>query len=338
MANIYVLATANLTSPWTRQSSYDGRYLRCHSTSLSTGGNSTHTHNTVNSTSGSTSVNLKPSPAGGMNQHTHNVSPVATSASNNDPVYYTLSLWYMNSTTWETTVGCFQANTVVLSNNSISVSGFSRFTSADNKFIVLGNPGSSGGRTTHTDHTFTATLDSMTPPNGGQASGCSWGAANNVTHSHTWSAASVPSADLQPARAKTRLYYTTTETDSAPAGIVCFFDGAPSAKWTSLSWNDRYIMSADTNPTLEGSNSHGHSATGGTSTDFSTPWNCTGSSGCCVVTVNHNHTVSIECGSSDHSPLYVTLTPYYLNTTIYPPKGASAVLQLSARCIGAFTK
>ena len=162
MTYMYVLADGTLPSPWARVTTWDGRYVRCASSGFgSVGGASTHRHLTVATNSGGAGQ-LSSSGANqtsGLGQHTHSINATYTSYSDNNPYYYTLSLWRMDASTWEASYRCFPAGAVVLSTGSISATGFARFTSADNRLVQLADPNSSGGRADHTDHTIDLILE-----------------------------------------------------------------------------------------------------------------------------------------------------------------------------------
>ena len=330
MVNIYILATGNLASPWTRNSTYDGRYVRCagsgHGT---TSGNANHTHTTTAASSGSatSTYTVYTSGVSALKNHSHSISSSSTGSSDNDPLYYTLSLWYMDASVWEATVRCFPAGAVVLSTATISYSGFSRLTACDTCLIKLGNPGSSGGRSTHTDHTVSAPLaDTSSAQSVDYAAVWSVPIVVNASHNHTAEAASVSSSTIIPAYVQTRFYYTTAETDAAPQNIVCFFDGAPSANWSQQSaWNDYFPLSGNTDPSTAGADSHDHNDVAGTSTAYSSGLYGTkaygGDTGV-IVRQNHTHAfAAIPIESSSHLPLYVQLVPYKLEVDIYVRSG-----------------
>ena len=320
--NIYVLAYTALPSPWTRVTSYDGRYVRTTASTGShgsTGGASQHRHAVPAGTSGnasrSTSANGIYTPTMRYD-HTHSTVATNTSSSNNDPVYQTYSLWRMDLATWETTYRNFPAGAIVLSTTSITCTGMNRYSTGDGYLIKLGNPGSSGGRSTHTDHTATITLSSTTP---GSLTTCdgSNGSVNN-SHGHTATMSSVDSNTILPARVQTRLYQVTAETDRAPQNVVCFFDGSPGSNWTTCGWADTFIEGANSNPSNIGTDNHGHTAPGITSSTYS--YISLGGSTPAyyyIATRYHTHLVSPTISSTDHIPEYVSLCPYYLNTTLY---------------------
>lgn len=316
MPNMYVLATGSLASPWTRESTWDGRYLRCASSS-GTGGASQHLHSSIETTSGSSGATRRDVDyTVAMGVHSHTIPSFNTGYSNNDPLYYTLSLWKMDAGAWEISQRCFPANAVVMSIATLTAANFSRLSAPDGKLIKLGDPASSGGRSTHTDHSVDATL-AATTPGAVAATGCCSGPLN-ANHSHTFTAASVPSGSIMPAHVQTRLYYTTAKTDEAPAGVVCLFDGTPSASWTIVSWTDKFLMSNDCDPTNDGSDTHGHTSVSGSSSTYYNLSSQAGLSSTTLCPATHGHSVAVEFNDATAVPLYVALIPYRLTVTLEP--------------------
>lgn len=324
MTNIYVLAVSDLPAPWTRIETYDGKYLRTTTTTAShgsTGGASQHRHNIPAGTSGNgTYLNTaSASKLAWMPIHSHSTSQTYSSYSNNDPLYRTYSLWRMDLTTWETSYGTFPVGCILLATATVSCTGMSRYSDGDGKLIKLGTPGSTGGRSTHTDHTATITLNTYSG-SGSTAYGFSQGAVAE-SHGHTATLSSTSSSTVMPARVQTRMYQVTGSTPYTPPNVVCFFDDTPSANWTSCGWSGRFIEGADSAPTNTGSDSHDHTSGALTSSPYVAA--ATGEvygSNPRQTTVSHTHPFTPTIDSESHVPEYVYLCTYYLNTTIYPPK------------------
>lgn len=323
MVYMYIMANGGLPSPWQRVTTFDGRHVQFTTSTGqhgTTGGNSQHRHLSVATTSGGANQGGKyftATPVIVMWNHTHPVPAAYSGYSDNDPSYYTLALWRIDLDVWEAAWRCFPAESVILAKSTISCNGFSRFSLADDKLIKLGNPGASGGRAAHTDHVTVLSLSAVTPSNvTDPAMGSGYDYAWYAYHGHSCTINEASSSTILPARTKTRLYRATSDTDQAPQNIVCFFDGTPSTNWTSLDWTD-FLMGSDTDPTSEGENSHGHSSISGTSSAYyaSTINWAPDRDGACYKIHDHNVYTSLE--SSDHTPLYVKLCPYYLNTTLY---------------------
>ncbi len=326
MPNLYVFYKGNTApSGWTRTTTYDGRYARCGSTHGATAGNSTHTHTLSSYTvANGTQVGwTTKSDSGYMSVHNHTMTMNSCSSDNNDPPYYTLSLIYIDASTFESNVKAFPSGVVVASSAAISHSDFTRETALDSRFIKLGDYGSTGGRSATTaGHSCSFNLDAKTPTS---MTGNSWsstaGGCNNGSHSHTLSTTSNTSTTL-PKKVTTRLYTANKTTTSIPVNVVCFFDGTPSSKWTAITaWNDACIYGGDLNPTVDGSDTHTHGAMSGTSssiTDGAYDYGQTGTAAYCTAHT-HSHAVSgINLSTGNHLPLVVMLVPYYLNTQMVP--------------------
>ena len=322
MVNMYVLGLASSPpSGWTAVTTYNGRYVRF-TTSTSqhgaTGGADQHRHLSAATTSGDSSS------VGGAGEffivlaaHTHSIPSAYSSYSNNDPSYYTYALWRIDLATWEANIRRFPANTVVLAKAPISCTGMSRFSNGDGRLIKLGSPGSTGGRTTHTDHSCTVTLESKSAQT--QVSMSRWdiNLPANKDHGHTATVNSVPSNTVLPKRVSMRFYRVTSETDKAPKDVVCFFDGTPTSNWTSLGYGDVFPICEDDSLTVSGSDEHGHAGASATSSSYSITTHAYQSGSTPYPTPSHTHPATITLTSTNHVPLYVSLCPYYLNTTLY---------------------
>jgi len=325
MTNIYVFYKGNTApSGWTRTTTYDGKYARCGSTHGTTSGNATHTHTLSSYTVGTCGV--RTIYTGMVNfavaHADHSLSLSSCGTENNDPPYYTLSLIYMDESTFVNSTKAFPADVIVASRASISHSNFTRETALDSKFIKLGDYGSTGGRTATTaGHSCSFTLGSYTPGSVQSSDPFvgSLGSWKSAAHTHTCSGTSNTATTL-PKKVATRLYRTTATTSSIPVDIVCFFDGTPSSIWTSLasSWAGCCIYGADSNPTIDGSDTHTHnnlsmtSSAGGTNNAADTVQVVDA----CISA--HTHSVSATLSSGNHLPPSVDLVPYYLNTQIVP--------------------
>lgn len=332
MTNMYVLATGNLPSPWARVATYDGRYVRFTSSTGShgvTGGASQHNHPSAATESGpSNNTSYGGSPGTYcMKSHTHTIASATSGSSNNDPLYYSYALWRIDLGIWDANYRNFPAEATVLAKSTISCLGMDRFSSGDGRLIKLGSPGTSGGRSVHTDHSISVTLASMTPDGGGDEYSASIGAPR-TTHGHTATLPSVASNSIIPAYIQLRLYRVTSETDRAPQNIICFFDGTPNSNWTQLGLGDSmFPMGSDSDPTTGGADSHGHSGTECTSTDYKTSSAVRAHYTYVYNSLQtHHHSVTITLNSASHVPQYVSLCPYYLNTTLYPITGGGPLM------------
>ena len=325
MVNMYVLGLASSPpSGWTAVTTYNGRYVRF-TTSTSQhgdrGGAFTHQHLSAATTSGdSSSVGGDLGGYSVLAVHNHSIPSVYSSYSNNDPSYYTYALWRIDLATWEASIRCFPADAVVLAKAPISCTGMSRFSNGDGRLVKLGSPGSTGGRNDHTDHSYTVTLESKLATVGRVMGGFEVKNASmeieGRDHSHTATIDSVPSNTVLPKRVSMRFYHVTSETDRAPKDVVCFFDGTPTSNWTSLGYGDVFPICEDDSLTVSGSDEHGHAGDSATSSPYSGEGYCQ-SGTYSYAPSTHTHQVAVSLDSADHVPRYVSLCPYYLNTTLY---------------------
>lgn len=311
-------------SPWQKLTTWDGKYLRFSSTYSqhgTTGGSATHYHTTTNWSVGNNSTSSQYTEIGSVSKlkaHTHAAptSPTVANA-NNDPLYYTLELIYMDLAEWESSERRFPSGAIVLSDAVISWSAVARFTAADGKLIKLGTAGSTGGLDT-ASHTVTGNLHDG-------SSGVSldnfmqqWSAPNNVSHGHTVSAMSSAKTTL-PKHVRTRLYSFTETSDRAEAGIICFVDNTPTAKWTLIDWSDCFLYSSDENPNTQGVSTHNHTGVSCTSSGYTAtaPAVIYGENSTAVSVNPHTHNVTFDLATANHEPPFVNLVPVKLNTTLY---------------------
>ncbi len=276
MPNLYAFYKENTApSGWERVTTYDGKYARCgnavaqHGT---TAGNSSHVHALSTYTIGnSTSVSwVTGSDSGYMSVHAgHTLSLSSCSSENNDPPYYTLTLIRIDASTFESSVKVFPPGVVVASTAAISHADFTRDTDLDNRFVKLGDYGSTGGRATSNGHSCSFNLSSYTPSSfTGNSYSLSSRGSNRAAHTHTFSGTTDTRTTL-PKKVTTRIYTTNKTTTSIPVNIVCFFDGTPSSMWTAITdWNDCCIYGGDSNPAVDGSDTHSHGDLSGTSSSY----------------------------------------------------------------------
>lgn len=324
--NIYILANGGTPpSPWTRQTGYDGRYIRFGSTLGGTGGTSTHTHTYSGLTIGTSTYtytffgySYPNSPA--MDLHTHTCNGgITVSAVNNAPVYYTLELWYMDMATWESLERRFPAGAVFLAQGDIAWDEAPEFSTYYNKMVKLGTAGSTGGADTHT-HALTGTLDSNNVGQYLQNNGYVPYQRVN-THSHTINL-TTSSANSIPQHIYTKIYKTTSTTVKAQAGIVCFTDGTPSANWTVLTGWYGYFFRPGSGFGTSGSGTHSHSSVSGYSDGYTFAHYALSDASIDytrnAVNDPHYHSVAFSLQNNvDHQPPYVDLKPMQLNNTLY---------------------
>jgi len=326
MAYMYVLGThTSPPSPWEVVSTWNGKYLRTCSSVYDSGtvaGASTHRHNITAGTSGQcaeTRISTKSPIYYALAKHSHTWTTKQTGISNNDPSFYQLVLWRIDVSVWETYHRCFPAGAVLIGRGALTYSGLTRISALDGRLIKLGPVGVTGGRTTHGNHSVDFKLDAASGGVGGEA-GMTSLSEDFGRHDHTIAAAGIDSVSIMPARVQTPVYeVTVSETAGAPVNTVCFFDGVPSSRWTSLggTWGTRFIEGASSGPTLAGTDSHSHpnasiqsSNHSGTTDRFVPP------SGSVVASYPHSHLAVLMFEQADCVPPHVTLCPYYLNAEV----------------------
>lgn len=326
MVYLYTLwaGSGDPPSPWQKVATWDGKYIRFHSNPSNagnTGGSSSHTH-----ANGSVSQSVADTAERTyhvqvqvqLRDHTHPVT-VNIGAANNDPPYYTLSLIRVDADQWMSALRSFPVGAVVGSTQVLSATGYQRFSSADSRYIKLGTPGSTGGSSSH-NHSVSVNFASANSQSGAYGGSNATDNGNPHTHSHSGTSSSV---NVTPSYLQTRLYQIVQQLLSVPAGTVCMFDGAPPSGWAVLSsWDDRFLMSGDVNPTTGGNTSHDHGTYNGTTSGSGLGSTTAVGSGMPVALNNHRHNFSFSINSSDHMPPFVYLVPAYLTQDVFPPKGS----------------
>lgn len=304
---------------------YDGRYVRFTSDSGqhgALGGANQHRHvvQAGNSLTSSWCQRGYLQEPAGMVAHSHPFASVNTSYSDNDPLYRTYRLWRIDLNVWEGQHRNFPVGAVLLASNTISAPNFTRESACDGRLIKLGPPGVEGGRSTHDDHSGSLTLATLTPGATGTsgAGGSGITVAPRTNHGHNVAWAALPENTILPRCLTVLMYRVMAGTDFAPANVVCFFDGVPSANWKPLGWDAAFPMGDGNGGSANGEDSHGHVDTNKTSSTFNTTSSAYSWGYDSYPTVNyHAHSVPIAVDTVDHLPEYVSLCPYYLNTTLW---------------------
>lgn len=330
MVNMYFLGYQALASPYDLVSTYDGKYVRFTSSTGNhgvEGGESQHRHIVQDGTSGNSSTghNSSNDAPEGMPLHNHPVVGGYTSYSDNDPLYYTLYLYRIDLTIWSSQHRNVPTGAVVLSRAVLSCSGLSRFSDMDGRLVKLGEPNSTGGRSAHTDHTASLSLTSKSPGTAILCFSSYTGYSDNNTHGHSASLSSVASDSIIPSNLAIRFYKATLPTPLAPENMVVFFDGVPDSNWTLLSYDGRFPLAGDVDPTEQGSDTNDHTGTSSIASSAFNAGDCglgSGGYGSNVTVDLHTHSVPIVLDSVNHVPEYVSLCPYYLNKTLLPMSGA----------------
>lgn len=314
-------------SPYTKTSAFNGYYPKCTSTVGNhgvTGGSTNHSNTPTLTSEGQSTTNHCYHGSGSTATNPHNnhaTSGLSCSTVNNDPPYYTYELIYMDLTSWENNVRCLPSGAIVLSTSSLAAwDEVTRYGSGDNKLVKFGAAGSSGGTATRS-HTVQCALASITNGLAVEYSGSS-AVLNSYPHSHGTASGTSSAVSTLPKRVVTRFYEALSQTTQALSGMVAFVDGTPSGNWDALtSWNGSYLMSADSNATVTGSNTHTHPDVLITS-PAPDNWNSQRSNyvnlgvDVYVADLLHTHALTISLGTANHEPLNVQLYPVQLNTTL----------------------
>ena len=157
---ISLLADTTCPSGWTRNSSFDNKFLYGSSTYGTTGGSDTHGHSNVNFTSTSISTTNKSAVASGSQTattttHTHTGMQASISTDSVMPAYTTMIYCYRDN---------FNIPSGLISMfNTTTPSGWTRFSALDSKFQRGSSSyGTNSGTSTHS-HTTTAGFTTGTP-------------------------------------------------------------------------------------------------------------------------------------------------------------------------------
>jgi hypothetical protein len=308
-------------APWSRVNTYNDRYIKATDGYAShgvTGGALQHTHGVSawsgysGSTSGFGGTGLTV-----QNNHNHSTTGGA-SASNNDPLYYTLSLISCDLVTWEANYRYFPAGCVFLSEILLNWNEVTRL-NADNRLLKLGATADQVGGADVDGHTVSIYLAETALCTNvyydvGEYPAYIWGSCSY--HSH--SADIYTSRSNKPKRIRTRWYTNPSDTFYSWEGIICFVDGTPSSNWSVLDpyWTDAYVESADENANVVGSNTSSHPNLSGSSSIYSSGWGYTSGGGWGPCPSSHNHGVGCSISDANLDPLNVKLRPVRLNTTL----------------------
>jgi hypothetical protein len=254
----------------------------------------------------------------------HNCHPLGTNSvvsSNNDPVYYTFQLIYMDLATWEASERRVPRDALFLSESAITNwTEVARYSSSDGRLIKIATAGASGGNSTH-NHTVNIALGTCDPKELAAPTPPTENERSDYAHGHASTASTSPSTTILPKRVQTRIYKASQLTTKVNAGMICFVDDSVSAYWDIVNWSDCFIECADVNATIVGSSSHGHAGGSGISASFTDSYQIASYAGDegykPLRDASHSHPYSYDLSSVNHEPLYVNLVPVKLNTTLY---------------------
>jgi len=150
--NLFMYADTSCPDGWTRASDLDGKFLYGSDTYGNTGGADSHSHGNVSTTSTSISTSeiagsSSSGTSGTTTSHTHTGLQASVSSNDSLPPYLETILCYKND---------FNISSGLISMfNTSTPTGWTRFSSLDNLFVISDSSyGCTGGSTTHS-HTAT---------------------------------------------------------------------------------------------------------------------------------------------------------------------------------------
>lgn len=300
--NFIMIGNTTCPTGWTREINFDSKFPYGSVSVGTTGGTANHTQSTL-STNTDTFSAANGTAAGTdcySNTHYHSATVTVNAASNVLPPY--VDMLY-----------CSKANldigtSLISLFNASAPTGWTRFTSLDNKF-PRGNSsaGATGGVSTHT-HSF----------NGGTTSGPSsapctangwanWGdpELSGPTHTHTFSGSTTGSGDNTPPFYSV-VYASKNNAGVGSSGMVTLATDIPPLGWTRFtSLNNRFPLGSSSVGTTGGASTHTHSIYATTS--GSTGLNPAASGGNNFSLSSHTHAISGDSTGSSLPPYYTIL-------------------------------
>ena len=325
MTNLYIFWSKIEDPPasWTRLTRTN-KYLRCSDDTadhLSDAGTSTHLHTVSGFTCGYCNTGVTENYGSGQYGHAYHSHSTPTSwtiaSENNTPPGYGLDIIYIDLEVFEQ-LASFPDGSIILSNGVLVDASLTRFSSADGKYIVHSEPGTTVGSSSSHSHSVAGTTAANADSSGVRWTGSDLMAA--TSHTHLISLTST-STTPEPKNIVTRLYEVLTKTSSAISGTVVFVDGEVTDLWEILgTWDGANIKSGDSDPTVSGTDTHTHTFSGNSGNN-SAGSNSVASHfpGSYSIPLHpHIHSVSGTLASTNHIPASKLLTPARLLTTIYP--------------------
>lgn len=295
-SNFILLNDTACPTGWSRNTTFDLSFPYGASSYGGTGGSSSHNHSDwVGST---TSVGGTTRDSGSQTHgkgHGHSVT-ITFNATTAWPPY--LDMYYC------------QASDLAINSGLIGLfdtsapSGWTRFSALDDNF-PRGNSsyGGTGGSTTHTHTTNSATTDTRSNSGDCLGGGCT---GSEVSHSHNVSADTTGTGDHTPPY----LDMVFAEIDSAGYGeadLITMATELPPLGWSRFSALDsKFPRGASSYGGTGGSSSHSHTGSVGTDNSGQTSnLVCTGSGVTNILGGAHNHTVNYTAADTSHLPPYV---------------------------------
>jgi hypothetical protein len=327
MSNIYILGASNTPpSPWLRQTGFDGLYLRCARLFGLRQGSAQHTHPGSQFSAQPCTFKDDSNKVWGYSSnaiipvHTHSVSSTAIAPSDNEPLFYNLSLWYMDYADWLENVKSFPPNSVVLAKYSLNWDEVQLFDAPNGRYIRLGNVGVAGGSNNHL-HGLTGQLDnvSLKAQLVGSGPDLPTLSLNISTHNHSFEM-NTNLAPSEPVHVTCPLYITKSGTTKAMDGVICFTDDPNVCpdKWSfAIDLFDNFVLAGNSFSPSTGDNDHTHTPSRiPSSLVTATSATSLQSTGSPIefqnVPLSHNHFVDTSISRAVHVPPCITLIPMQL--------------------------
>ncbi len=300
-----------------------------------TGGSDNHTHTatfaTSSTPSGTAVVSSGTGITGSSPTHTHTVASSTISVASNLPPYQDLKVIKYNTGVPST----IPAGAIAIFDTSTLPGGWTRYTSADGKYVRAAGDTSTGGSATHT---HTVTLTTSGPSATAAAKGTAAINYATSTHTHTAANGNVTNAANNAPPYLTVVLAQTGSNTTIPVGMIAMFDASPTGDWSVLSNSGgafyRVLLMGGSSYGAGGGSEAGHSHNDLTitlSTPSATLANGKGT-GTTVANDTHTHTIAVTGFST------VTNMPPYINVVfakaIYASSGTIASQVLDTNVTG----
>lgn len=307
------LADSSCTNDWTRDSTYDSKFIYGSTTYASTWGSpSSHDHggsfSGITSGGPSTTTTSKYGTTYtyySKDDHTHTVAGTIASGDSTPP--------YISMIVCKKTKLTTLTNLIFLTDSS-TPTGWSRFSALDDRFPYGGSSyGTTGGTTSH-DHTIGVTSVSFySAPRSRMEDG---GSSNSMIGSHSHSGSGSTNSISNHPPYKTLLYIKSPTLTSLDQRIISLSTSTPPYGWTQYSdLNSFFVLGGSSvNLTAQGNSTHSHtvSITLSSNSVFDPVTSYSGS----VARSDHFHSVSFASSSASLIPPYATTVYIKRNTSL----------------------
>ncbi len=300
--NFIMLYNSSCPTGWTRDDSFDNRFIYGDNTYGSTGGGTIHSHN--HSVSGSIAgiSNTTQGDSGAPNGiriagHTHSVSfSTATTSSISPP--------YLNMVVCEKQELLIESGLIGIFDQS-APTGWTRFSALDSR-LPRGSAtyGGTGGNTTHT-HTYSSS-----------STGAATGGLTQITeggssvafkdHSHTVNGGTTAAGNHMPPYTEV-VFASKNSSGVALSNLILMSSALPPLGWEEFSaLNGRFTYGSTNYGATGGASSHTHTVNITTGTPSSTEGGLNLDPGPELAPTNHTHSASLTSSSVSNLPSYTT--------------------------------